>query len=180
MMPPGYQTRFAEIQRLSEELQGIDRIARLIWETGPTLQEAVRDAFTSLKFDVEFTPETAPQVIVKLDGKRRLLLHVRSADGAIDKKTPELSQAFQSLQETSGSDDRVVLAANAHPNVAPPDRPDPITPEALNLITRMGVNFVTTATLFTLWTMSQQDQQRGRAFIDKLHAQDGGTFKPPS
>ena len=118
MMPPGYQTRFAEIQRLSEELQGIDRIARLIWETGPTLQEAVRDAFTSLKFDVEFTPETAPQVIVKLDGKRRLLLHVRSADGAIDKKTPELSQAFQSLQETSGSDDRVVLAANAHPTEA--------------------------------------------------------------
>src|SRR5262245_29721420 len=52
-MPAGYQTRFAEVQRLSAEMHAMDRMARLLWEIGPPLHEAVRDTFASLKFEVD-------------------------------------------------------------------------------------------------------------------------------
>ena len=77
-MPPGYQTRIAEIRRLSEELEGMSRFARLLWAIGPDLRESVRDVFDALKFEAELTntADGAP-VAVQLDGRHRLLLHVQ-------------------------------------------------------------------------------------------------------
>jgi hypothetical protein len=31
--------------------------------------------------------------------------------------------------------------------------------------------------LFALWTLSLQDRDRSRAAVERLHAQDGGTFE---
>ena len=89
-----------------------------------------------------------------------------------------MAQAFQILHQTAGDDDRVVLVANPHRHLAPADRPEPLAPDALTLVTRMGVNVVTTATLFSLWNLSMQDQSRGRTLVERLHSQDGGVFKP--
>jgi hypothetical protein len=177
LMPPGYQTRFAEIQRLTAELQGMDRMGRLLWQSGPGVTDLVRDVFAALKVDAEVHPDDTPQLVVKID-KRRLLVHVITTDGAIEKKHPELAQAFQILHQTAGDDDRVVLVANPHRQLPPADRPDPLTADALTLVTRMGVNVVTTATLFSLWNLSMSDQQRGRTLVERLHSQDGGVFKP--
>jgi hypothetical protein len=178
-MPPGYQTRFAEIQRLSAELSGMDRIGRLLWQCGAPLKDAVREAFASLKFDVELAPDAAANLVVRLDGKRRLLLHVSDADGALEKRSPELARVFQILHETAGGDDRVVLVTNPHPTRPPASRPDAMSADALTLVSRMGVNVLTGATLFGVWTLSLTDPARARAWVERLHGQDGGLVRPP-
>ena len=177
LMPPGYQTRFAEIQRLTAELQGMDRMGRLLWQSGPVIQDLVRDAFAALKMDTEVHPDDIPQIVVKID-KRRLLLHVIDSEGAVEKRHPELAQAFQILHQTAGDDDRVVLVVNPHRHLAPTARPEPLAPDALTLVTRMGVNVVTTVTLFSLWNLSMQDHAKARIMVERLHSQDGGVFKP--
>ena len=45
----------------------------------PSLREAVTDAFVAFKYEVTSSPGDAPFLIVKLDGRRKLL--VRVADG---------------------------------------------------------------------------------------------------
>lgn len=180
-MPPGYQTRFAEIQRLSAEIQSMDRIGRLLWETGPSLYEAVAETLAALKYDTEqTTAATVPVLIVRLDSKRRLLIHVAEAEGPIEKKNPELAHAFQLLHEAAGDGDRVVLAANSDRHKPPKDRTQPMTPDALHLLSRMGANFISTSALFSLWMSSFQDPARTRAAFDHLHAQDGGVFASPA
>src|SRR5262249_11130231 len=83
-MPQGYQTRLAEIQRLSAELEAMNRIGRLLWETGPPLVEAVLVAFTAFKFEVEPAGHAATfDASVKMDAGRRLLLNVATSEGTI-------------------------------------------------------------------------------------------------
>ena len=180
LMPPGYQTRFAEIQRLQAELEGMDRMGRLLWQGGTALPELVKDVFSALKFEVELRPGGTPHLVVKLDSKRRLLLQVIAGDAAIEKRHPELAAAFQILHQTAGDEDRVVLVASPHRDLPPASRPEPLAADALTLVTRMGVNVVTTATLFALWNLSMQDAPRGRTLMERLHAQDGGVFRIPT
>lgn len=173
-MPAGYQTRFAEIQRLSSEMHAMDRVARLLWETGEPLHEAVGDALSSFKLEVDAVPAAPEALTVKLDGKRRLLVQVATADSTIEKKSPELASVFRLVHEVAGSDDRVVLATNTDRLAPPKGRPAPASKEALDLLGRLGVNVLPTPTLFALWTQAQQDLQRTKTYLDRLHAQDGG------
>ena len=180
-MPPGYQNRLAEIRRLSEELQDMDRYGRLLWAIGPTLRESVRDVFTALKLDVELMEGSADSAIaVKLDIKRRLLLHVSATEGAVDKKSPEIAHVFRMLHEVAGDSDRVVLVVNGDRMNQPTERPEPVTAEALKLLQRMGANCVTAPTLFKLWGLAVQDPERARKFVGRLHEQDGGIFALPT
>ena len=178
-MPHGYQNRVAEIQRLSGEMRAMDRIGRLLWAIGPPLAEAVREVFTALKLEIEPTARAAPyHIAVRLDARRRLLLTVSQVDVTIEKKSREIGQLLQTVQEVAGDGDRVILAANTHRSVQPADRPEStiLTPDALNLVSRMGANVVTTTTLFRIWNLSLQDQERARAHVEKLYEQDGGVF----
>jgi hypothetical protein len=177
-MPPGYNTRLLEIQRLSEELRGMGRFGRLLWTTGDELAGAVREAFTALKHEAVPTPGMGPSsVTVRMDAHRRLLLHVSSSEGPIEKKGPELAGVFQMLHEVADDNDRIVLVANCDPTTRPADRRDPIDPDGMKLLRRLGANLLPAATLFAVWTISLQDRDRARAAIERLHAQDGGTFE---
>jgi hypothetical protein len=177
-MPPGYQTRFAEIQRLSAELHGMDRMGRLLWESGPALAEAVAETFAALKLDTQVLPDASGALAARLDTKRRLLLHVQGSSQVIEKRGAEPPRAFQLLHEFAGPDDRVVVLANPFGDRPPADRPQPIAADALALFSRMGVNVLTGATLFGIWTLSLPDQARARTLIERLYAQDGGLFQP--
>ena len=180
-MPPGYQTRLGEIQRLMADLGAMDQIGRLLWESGEPLTEAVRDLFGALKCEVESIADLpANQVAVKLDGRRRLLLHVSAPDGTIQRKSDEIAEVFELLQRVAGSDDRVVLVTNADRTIHPGNRPEPLAPDALAFVQRMGVNVVKSADLFKLWRLSHEAQDRALAVLDRLHAQDGGAFQPPA
>jgi hypothetical protein len=174
-MPPGYQTRILEVRRLSADLRSLDRIGRVLWEMGEPLREAVGELFAALKCDVDMTPGATGPIQVKLGDSRRLLLIVSAAAGPIQKTSEELTQAFQAVQFAAG-DDRVVFVASNDPSTPPADRPDPVLPDALGVLHRMGVDVVTTALLFKLWRLSLDDQPKARQALERLHAQDGGPF----
>jgi hypothetical protein len=177
-MPPGYDTRLLEIQRLSEELRAMGQFGRLLWTVGDELSAAVREAFIALKFEAVSTPGMpSSSVTVNLDGHRRLLLHVSSSMGPIEKKGPDLAHMFQMLHEVADDHDRIVLVANPDPATRPADRRDPIEPDAMKLLQRLGANVLLAPTLFSLWTLSLQDRDRARAWVERLHAQDGGAFE---
>jgi hypothetical protein len=116
---------------------------------------------------------------VKLGDSRRLLLLVSSAVGSVQKTDEELAQVFRMVQSASPHD-RVVFVPNNDPATPPANRPDPVLPDALVVLQRMGVDVVTTATLFSLWRMSYEDQPKVRKVLERLHAQDGGVFGIPS
>jgi hypothetical protein len=179
-MPPGYQTRLIEIQRLMADLQEMGQFARLLYEVGPPLGEAVRDTFAALKFETELVPGTSPPgITVRLEDKRRLLLVASTATVAIQKKSPEVAQVFQVLQDVAEGSDRVVLVTNVDPLTRPADRPAPITPDALAFLVRMGASQIAGTTVFNLWKLSHQDLDRARAQVDRLHEQGPGTFELP-
>ena len=177
-MPPGYQTRLIEIQRLSADLRAMDSIGRVLWETGEPLRDAVGAVFGALKCEVDATAGTAGPIAVKLGESGRLLVVVSGAAGPIQKTNEELAQAFQAVQ-FAAVDDRVVLVVNNDPATPPAERPDPVLPDALDVLLRMGVVVVTTATLFRLWRLSLEDEQKARKVLERLHAQDGGLFVIP-
>ena len=178
-MPPGYQTRLWELERLSAELDAMDRIGRVLWATGEPLREAVGELFAALKHEVAVEPGSAGPIVVKLDESHRLLLLVSSAAGPIQKTDEELAQAFRAVQFASVNE-RVVFVANNDATKPPADRADPALPDALGVLQRMGVNVVTTATLFRLWRLSYEDQPKEKKVLERLHAQDGGPFVIPS
>ena len=117
--------------------------------------------------------------MVKLDESRRLLLLVSGAAGPIQKTDEELAHVFRAVQFASPND-RVVFVANNDPATPPAARPDPVLPDAADVLQRMGVDVVTTATLFKLWRLSYEDQPKSRKVLERLHAQDGGLFAFPS
>ncbi len=177
-MPPGYQTRLLEIKRLSADLQAMDVIGCVLWETGEALRDAVATLFAALKCEVDLTPGDTGAIAVGLGGSRRLLLVVSGAGSSIQKTNGELARSFQA-QQFAGANDRVVLVVNNHPATPPADRPDPIHPDALGVLQKMGVDVLTTVTLFRMWRLSIEDQQKARSALDRLHAQDGGRFLLP-
>ncbi len=174
-MPPGYQTRLLEIARLSADLQAMNGIGSVLWETGELLRSAVVTLFAALTCGVEPTPVDAGAIAVSLGGSRRLLLVVSGASSPIQKTNEELTRSFHAVQ-FAGANDRVVLIINTHPSTPPADRPDGILPDAVGVLQRMGVDVLTTVTLFRLWRLSLEDQQRARKALDALHSQDGGLF----
>jgi hypothetical protein len=178
-MPPGYQTRLEEIERLSADLHAMDRIGRVLWATGEPLRDAVDAVFGALKCEVAPAPGPAGPIAVTFGDARRLLLFVSSATGLVQKTDEELAQLFRVVQSAS-AEDRVVLVANNDPATPPADRPAAVLPEALAVLQRMGVNAITTAALFSLWRLSYEDPPRVRKVLERLHAQDGGPFVMPS
>jgi hypothetical protein len=179
-MPPGYQTRLAEIQRLWADLGEMDQIGRLLWQIGDPLAQAVRAVFLALKYEVDSAAGAAPSLAVKLDDWRRLLIHVAESDGTIQRKSDEIAQLFDVLHRSAGDHDRVVLVTNGDRGRPPKERSEAITPDALGFVERMGVNVLRTTDLFKLWRLSHEDGNRARAYVDRLHTQDGGAFQIPS
>jgi hypothetical protein len=180
-MPPGYQNRVAEIQRLTADLESMGRFGRLLWEVGPGLSEVVLDLLLTLKFEAAALGGPVPSAIgVRLDARRRLVLQVSASEEPVQKKSPDLTHVFQLLQEFGEDGDRVVLVTNSDPSTRPADRAASITPEALAFLSRMGAGHLTAPSLFAIWKLALQEPERARAQVERLHAQDGGTFQVSS
>ena len=178
-MPPGYRNRVLEIQRISEELRGMERFGHLLWKVGDELADAVRDTFATMEFDSQFVQASRDCIGVRLDVHRRLLVRASAADGTLQKKSGEVARVFQMLHEVAEPSDRVVLVTNGHAATKPADRQDDLGAEALELLRRMGANILPGPTLFALWTLWLQDAERARSYVERLHEQDGGLFVLP-
>ena len=179
-MPPGYQNRVMEIQRLTVDLQEMGQFGRLLYEVGAELGEVVRAVFAALKFETDVVAgPVSSGVAVRLDAQRRLLLHPSGATEAIQKKGPEVAHVFQMMHEAAEDADRVVLITNTEPAKRPADRAAAITPEALAFLVRMGASHLAASTLFALWKLSLVDPVRARAQVERLYAHAAGTFDLP-
>lgn len=179
-MPPGYQNRVAEIQRLTADLQAMGRFGRLLSEVGAPLGEVVRDLFAALRFEAEVLPgAVCTGVAVRLDGRGRLLLHVSGDSQVVQKKSPEVAHVFQMLHELANDHDHVVFVTNSEADKRPAARGEALAPDALTFLSRMGASHVTGPTLFTLWKLSLQEPDRAREQVLRLLAHEGGTFQLP-
>ena len=177
-MPAGYQNRLAEIQRLIADLHEMGRFARLVYEVGPALAEAMRDIFAALKLETELLQgPSATGVLAALDRKRRLLLIASDATAPIDKRSPDVAAVFHTLQDVTEESDRVALVTNVDAERRPAERSVQLAPDALAFLTRMGASHVTGPTLFNLWKLSLENVDRARAQVERLHAEAPGTFE---
>ena len=178
-MPPGYQNRVAEIQRMVVELEEMGRFGRLLYETGPGLAEMARHVFSTLKFDTEVLEGSASlATAVRLDRERRLLIQTSGAVEPIQRKGTELAQVFQLMHETAEESDRVVLLTNVDASKRPAERAAAFAPDALAFFVRLGALHVTAPTLFALWKYGLVDPPRARAQVERMHGHVAGTFEP--
>jgi hypothetical protein len=178
-MPPGYQNRVAEIQRLMSDLQEMGQFGSLLYQVGPELGEVVRRLFAAMRFDTEvIAGPVSSAVVVRVDGKHRLLLISSAATETIQKKDPELAHVFQMLHEVAEETDRVVLITNTDPERRPADRANAMTPEALAFLERMGAIHLEASTLFLLWKLLLTDPASAHARVDRLYEHAAGTFEP--
>jgi len=179
-MPPGYQNRVAEIERMMADLEEMGQFGRLLYQVGPALGDVVRQLFTSMKCDTSVIPGDAQGVTVRLDPHRRLLLHPAAATTTIQRKDPEVARLFQLLHEVADDADRVVLVTNTEPHTPPADRAAALAPDALAFLTRMGAGHLPSATLFALWKLSLGDPARAKAQLERLYSAPPGTFELPA
>ena len=112
-MPPGYQNRLAEIERLTKDLEIMGRFGGLLWQTGSALNQVVRDAFAAMKLDIATPASSDGFFVANLDARRRLIVYVSSGDAALQKKSGDLADVFKILHEFAQEADRVVLVANS-------------------------------------------------------------------
>ena len=169
----------AEIETLRGEAGGMESMARLLWQAGPQLEDAVRDAFCAAGFDADQAPSgSSYDVTVNLGDGKRLLVKVASAEKSVTKKSSEMRQMFDTAQEVEGDDDRLVLAANVHRERPVADREwlDPIAGDALMILTGLGAVVVTTSLLFRIWGMLREKPQAAKDHLLRLHAADAGLF----
>ena len=180
-MPPGYQNRVAEIQRMLLELEEMGRFGRLLYETGPGLADVVRQVFAALKFETEMVAgpgAPSPAIAVRLDRERRLLVQTSGAAEPIQRKGAELAHVFQLMHETAEETDRVVLVTNVDAAKRPADRAAAFAPDALAFFVRLGGVHITSPTLFALWKFGLVDPPRARAQVERMHGHPAGTFEP--
>ena len=169
----------AEIETLRGEAGGMESMARLLWQAGPQLEDAVCDTFSAAGFEADQAPPgSAYDVTVNLGDGKRLLVKVASAEKSVTKKSSEMRQVFETAQEVEGDGDRIVLAANVHRERPVADREwlDPVAGDALMILTGLGAVVVTTSALFRIWGMIREQSQAARDHLLRLHAADAGLF----
>lgn len=177
-MPQRYIDIVAEIERLRAESAQIESLGRLLWQAGRPLEEAVRDVFAAVDLQAELTPaEPTCDVLVGLGEGRRLLVSVTGTEGNVTNKSAKIKQIFQAAQELSEGD-RIVFAGNVHRGRPVADREwlDPVSGDAMMVLKGLGVIFVTTSTLFRIWSLSRENQQVATDQMVQLHAAAPGPF----
>ena len=177
-MPQRHVDIVAEIERLRSEAEQIESLGRLLWQAGRPLEEAVRDVFRAVSLQAELTSaEPTCDLLVGLGDGKRHLLSVTGTEGNITNKSAKIKQVFQAAQELSEGD-RIVFVGNVHRGRPVADREwlDPVSGDAMMVLKGLGVVFVTTATLFRIWTLSRENQQAAIDQMGQLHASAPGLF----
>lgn len=178
-MPPEHADIRRQIDKLREEARKFEKFADVLWRVGPPLTAGVAELFAAMGFPVTVPdPTLSYDLLIELDGPRRLLVEVVGGELPLDKRSPHITRALRAIQEDAAAGDRVVFACNI-----PCDKPltarqePPVTPEALRLIQGLGANIIMTPTLFGLWRYSMKDMAGARNSVHLLHALDGGIFR---
>ena len=178
-LPPQCAEIAKQIVALKERAREFEGVASVLWQTGPALLASVRELFSALQLETEpMNGNSNYDLRVNLEGGRRLLVEVVSANEPIDRRSPHISRVLRALQEDASDNDRVIIAANVFPALPVAARhADPVTTDAMRLIQGLGANFVPTSALFGLWKSSLQDMTKAKKSIFNLYSMDGGIFR---
>ena len=117
-------------------------------------------------------------MIVGLGEGKRLLVEVTGVEGAVTKKSPKVRRTFDTAQNGSSENDKIVFAANAHRERSVSDREwvDAIAGDAMMILTGLGAVFVTTTTLFRIWSLSRENQEAAKEYLIRLYGASPGVF----
>jgi hypothetical protein len=179
-LPAQYGEIATKIKALQEEADKYEKVAAVLWQTGTPLVLAVRDLFAALQFKTEMSESGAAShdLVVELEGDKRLLMQIVGSDEGMTRKSPHINQILRTLQDDASDKDRVVVVANTHCETPLAQRrQEPVAADALRIIQGLGANVITTPTLFGIWRYSLQDLPGARKSVMRLHAQDGGIFR---
>jgi hypothetical protein len=178
-LPPQCAEIVRQIAALRQQAAAFERVAAVLWQSGPDLLEALRELFVALQLEVEAAGDGRPYDLkITLADGGSLLVQVVAGDQRIDRRAPVLARVLETLQGHTEEHDRVVLATNLFPDVPLDRRPDDqVTPDAMRLIQGLGANVVPTRTLFGIWKSSLEDPAQAKRSIMNLHAMDGGMFR---
>ena len=177
-MPQRHAEIAAQIEKLREEATLLESLGRLLWQAGRPLEEAVRDVFRGLGLQAELTPaEPMCDIMVMFGEGKRLLVSVTGTENSVTNKSPKIKQIFEASQNV-GEGDRIVLAGNVHRERPLADREwlDPLTGEAMMILKGLGAVFVSTSTLFKIWSLSHDNPEAASEQLAQLHASDAGLY----
>ena len=179
-MPQRHAEIAAQIETLRGEATLLESLGRLLWQGGRPLEEAVRDVFRGLGLQAELTPaEPMCDVLVMCGDRKRLLVTVTGTENSVTNKSTKIKQVFEASQN-AGEGDRIVLAGNVHRERPLADREwlDPLTGEAMMILKGLGAVFVSTSTLFRIWSLSHDHPEDASEQLAQLHSADAGPFSP--
>ena len=140
-------------------------------------RESRAKLFAELKCEVQATQGAGGRICVTVGPSQRLLVLVSQSPGPIHRAHEEITRAFRAVQLADASD-RVVFLAQGDTSTPPMDRSDPVLPDARDLLEKMGVEVVSTTSIFRLWRLWLEDSQKARRALQSLHAEEGRLLAP--
>jgi hypothetical protein len=172
-MPSEYHAAVSEAALLQNRVKALEKMSRLLWDTGNSLTDAVQEAFNAAAWPAESTEvgATYDLTVTVPKGSTRLLVEVTGIDGPIAKKSNKISQALQAYQTIATATDRIVVAVNAFRTESPASRlgRDIATRDAVALFKPMGVVVIPTVSLFDIWrTAIHGDVPAAQARLQKI------------
>ena len=178
-LPAEYQETLDQIAVLKETERRLRQMAGLWWETGEALNKLVRNAFRDIGFQAEFTEPGATYDVTVQMVSARLLVEITGIEGQVNKGSKKIAQVLTVLQKELQAADRVCVAINAYRTIPPVDRQslDLLTPEASDLLTRLGAVVFTTSDLFRVWKLSRTDANAARQHIASILGAPAGLFR---
>ena len=177
-LPADYQYMKASVAELEGRMADMHRMGRLLWQTGPALEQAVADAFACCGIDVKGTARGITyDLIADLGAGRRLLIEVTGIDGYVAKGSNKIAQVL-AAQEDRLDADRILLVLNAYRSLDLAARTgELLTEDARKVLTqRLDTVVVTTTALFDVWKLSRTDKDAARAKLERLHGAPAGVI----
>jgi hypothetical protein len=177
-MPPSYGAALEDAKRSIGEVKELRTIAGLLWATGEDLEVAVRDAFRDIGYTAQRTAKgTTYDVTVELAPSKRFLVEVTGVEGMLKKDSNKIGQAL-AAQQVAQAGDRILIALNAHRETPVKKRAglEPVSREALDLLTRLNVSVIETSHLFEIWKAHTTDSALATTRVGDLYSAPGGLF----
>ena len=169
----------AQMIQLQEKKSEYDRLAYVLYGTGPELEASV--AFLLAQFGLDVEP-TIPAANIDLTAKHPGLhlgfgVEVTGSTGTIRKDSPKISQAWQNINERAGTaeeTDRLMIVANTELHLDPAQRKrDSFSREVIQLLGNNGVLLITTTQLYSLWKAVHEGNKSAEDVVQELHRQSG-------
>ena len=168
-----------QIVQLQEQKSVYDRLAYVLYGTGPELEAGVAILLAHFGLNVE---PTYPGANIDLTAHHpglnlRFSVEITGSTGTIRKDSSKMSQAWQNIQERAGISeeaDRLLIVANTELHLEPAQRTrNSFSREVVQLLGNNGVLLITTTQLYALWKSVHEGNKSAEDVVQGLHRQRG-------